>query len=227
MSSDYLHLIIDAHAHKISPTTNQHRTALAGTTHRNSLELLRQYSTYSEIFVGYGLHPWFVSSHEESRQDINVEKFDFIGEIGLDRGKRGGDFDKQCVIFKYMIGVAQEYEKSICVHVVRSYGHTYKYLRKCTSSIYFHGYQGSMEFLSQFPESFIGIGMKNIKHAKMQDLYKNISLSRVLLETDGLSTYDELWNLYKEFSCLRNVPIQDILEHQQSNFNRWISGCSR
>ena len=46
-------------------------------------------------------------------------KFDFIGEIGLDRGKKGNLFSKQCLVFESMLDVAQDIQKSVCVHIVQ------------------------------------------------------------------------------------------------------------
>jgi Tat protein secretion system quality control protein TatD with DNase activity len=222
MTPDSEIIAIDAHAHKLIPQIKQHRVALAGTTHKNSLHLLQQYSDRKNVFIGYGLHPWFVKEHEEERKDVPYELFDFIGEIGLDRGSKGQEFEKQCRILKRMTDIAHEHRKSICVHVVRSYGVIYQQLKNCSTAIFFHGYQGSEEFLLQFPNAFIGIGMNNIKHEKMKTLYKKISLSQVLFETDGNSSSETISLIVQEFSNLRGVSVQTLLKHQQSNFFRWI-----
>jgi len=212
---------IDAHAHSLSKDEGLHRIALAGVTHQNSLELLESFANRDNVFIGYGLHPWFIKQHQ-SEKKVNWDEFDFIGEVGLDRGKRGVSFSKQCLIFDSMLDIAQYIHKSVCVHVVRSYGHTYQYLHGRDLSVYFHGYQGSEEFLSQFPEAFIGVGPQNLKHQKMEKLYKTISLSRILFETDGEADLEHLWSVYRWFSEQRNVSIQTLIENQERNFFRWI-----
>jgi Tat protein secretion system quality control protein TatD with DNase activity len=213
---------IDAHAHSLRKDEDSYRIALAGTTHRNSLDLLESFSERDEIFIGYGLHPWFIDQHHYKYNQVKWDEFDFIGEIGLDRGKRGKDFSKQCLLFESMLDVAEDTQKSVCLHAVRSYGQIYQYLRRRSLSLYFHGYQGSEEFLSQFPDAFIGVGPQNLKHKKMEELYKNISLSQILFETDDEADLEKLWYVYRWFSERRNVSIQKLIESQENNFFRWI-----
>ena len=213
---------IDAHAHSLHKDEGVYRIALAGTTHRNSLDLLESFANREHIFIGYGLHPWFIEEHHDEYKNVKLDEFDFIGEIGLDRGKRGQDYSKQCILFESMLDVAEDIQKSICVHTVRSYGHTYKYLRGRSLSLYFHGYQGSEEFLSQFPDAFIGVGPQNLKHKKMEELYKKVSLSQILFETDDKADLEKLWSVYRWFSERRNVSIQNLIENQENNFFRWI-----
>ena len=217
--------VIDAHAHSLRKDEGTYRIALAGTTHRNSLDLRESFASRDHIFIGYGLHPWFIDEHLYEHKNVKWDEFDFIGEIGLDRGKRGKDYSKQCLLFESMLDVAEDIQKSICVHTVRSYGHIYQYLRRRNLSLYFHGYQGSEEFLSQFPDAFIGVGPQNLKHKKMEELYEKIPLSRILFETDGQADLERLWSVYRWFSERRSVSVQSLIENQEHNFFRWIHHC--
>ena len=214
--------VIDAHAHSLRKDEELYRIALAGTTHRNSLDLLESFFDRDDIFIGYGLHPWFITQHHYEYKNVKWDDFDFIGEIGLDRGRRGTDFAKQCILFESMLDVAEDTQKSVCLHTVRSYGYIYQYLRGRSLSLYFHGYQGSEEFLSQFPGAFIGVGPQNLKHKKMEELYKKVSLSQILFETDDKTDLEKLWSVYRWFSERRNVSIQNLIENQENNFFRWM-----
>ena len=71
--------VIDAHAHSLHKDEDSHRIALAGTTHRNSLDLLESFSERDEIFIGYGLHPWFIEQHHYKYNEVKWDEFDFIG----------------------------------------------------------------------------------------------------------------------------------------------------
>ena len=99
MNSSHL---IDAHAHVIPNIGIQHVVALSGTTHNDSFSHASLYLSQPNVRLGYGLHPWFIEDHNEENicQPIDIHSFHFIGEIGLDRGKRGKNFDKQCRIVR-------------------------------------------------------------------------------------------------------------------------------
>ena len=81
---------IDAHAHYPSKDEGLHRIALAGVTHQNSLELLNSFSNRENVFIGYGLHPWFIKQHQSEKEKL-TGMIDFIGEID-GSWKRGVSF---------------------------------------------------------------------------------------------------------------------------------------
>ena len=215
--------VIDAHAHSISERNGEHIIGLAGTTHQDSLESLTRYSKNGQVFVGYGMHPWFVNEHCFNNLDENlIPSFDFIGEIGLDRGKKGFNFQMQYQLCFHMLEMAMKYQKSVCLHIVRSYGHMFSLLKKFSQPLYFHGYQGSEEFLSQFPNACIGINVRNFKLKKMQSLYQNISISRILIESDGISNSEEIFSLYQDIAQLKNLEISVLMDIQKANFFHWL-----
>ena len=215
--------VIDAHAHSISQKNGEHIIGLAGTTHHDSLESLTKYSKDEKVFVGYGMHPWFVKEHCFHNLDPDViPSFDFIGEIGLDRGQKGADFQRQYQVCSLLLEMAMKYQKSVCLHVVRSYGTIFSLLQKFSQPLYFHGYQGSEEFLSQFPKACIGINIRNFKLKKMQSLYHNISMSRILIESDGNSNSEEIFSLYQDIAQMRNIEISDLIDIQKANFFHWL-----
>ena len=61
---------IDAHAHSLRKDKEGYRIALAGTTHRNSLDLLDTFSDRDNVFIGYGLHPWFIKQHQNEKKEV-------------------------------------------------------------------------------------------------------------------------------------------------------------
>ena len=148
-----------------------------------------------------GAHPWFIEkiNLQELSKEISIyvnhKKFFGIGEIGLDKALNT-PIDKQKEVFESQINLAKKLKTNIIIHSVRSYNEIYQCLKKTKfdNKVIFHDYNSSLETTIQFQkvyDVYFSFGSSLFrKNSKTPNLLKNISIEKILLETDSQHTFD-------------------------------------
>ncbi|XP_024186551.1 uncharacterized metal-dependent hydrolase YabD [Rosa chinensis] len=145
----------------------------------------------------FGLHPWYVADRSPNWLKTLRESFDStpsaaVGEIGLDKGKKMGDFADQVHVFKQQLELAKELKRPVSIHCVRAFGDLLEIMKSLgpfPQGFLLHSFLGSAEMVPEFANlggyfSFSGFLM-SMKASKAKRMLKAVPFDRILLETDA------------------------------------------
>mmetsp|Transcript_38278 Transcript_38278/g.50445 ORF Transcript_38278/g.50445 Transcript_38278/m.50445 type:complete len:335 (+) Transcript_38278:151-1155(+) len=106
--------------------------------------------------IGLGLHPWYVDNTSskwiENLEVCLLENTEaIVGEIGLDKTKRGGNWEAQVAAFSQQLDLAARLQRPVSVHCVRAWGPLMEVLSQkppdqLPPAITLHSYTGSADF---------------------------------------------------------------------------------
>ena len=206
------------------------------------------YRTFPASVIPYfGVHPWFADNLPggwETELRRMLEEFPFgIGEIGLDRSKRGADTDVQKRIFVKQLETASDMELPVSIHCVRAWGMMTDILKDiCGASgipFMMHSFSGSLETMERLAVlggyfSF-GPGLLDSSNTKLRDLFGRVPLNRILLETDfppqsGIVSEKEygdvLREMYSTGSALKGMELPEFIGVINDNGKIFTDGTS-
>ncbi|KAL6145971.1 hypothetical protein ACLB2K_056654 [Fragaria x ananassa] len=154
-------------------------------------------SHHPHIVPCFGLHPWYVA--DRTPNWLNTLKQSFastpsaaVGEIGLDKGKKMGDFTDQVHVFRQQLELAKELKRPASIHCVLAFGDLLEIMKSLgpfPEGFLLHSYLGSAEMVPEFANlggyfSFSGFLM-SMKTSKAKRMVKAVPFDRILLETDA------------------------------------------
>ena len=160
---------------------------------------LNQLENAPKSYLAPGLHPFFIDQHEtQFLQDLEhilkTEDCVAVGEIGLDTFKKEHKqpevFKKQQDFFSAQLTLAQQFEKPVLLHILRSHADAIKILKqhKFQYGGIAHAFSGGV----QEAKALIAMGFKigvtgqitNPNAKKLHTVVKEIGLEHLVLETD-------------------------------------------
>ena len=169
--------------------------AIDSESHKKMLQLESEYP--NQIFSMMGLHPCYVKP-ESCEKELEIVKnyldqrhFPAIGEIGIDLYWDKSTLDIQVKAFEQQIDWAIEKDLPIVIHTRESFDETFEVLeRKKHPKLrgIFHCFSGNLEQAKQALNlNFIlGIGgVVTFKNGKIDQFLNEISLDKIVLETDS------------------------------------------
>lgn len=157
-------------------------------------EVLELVNKYDIIYGAIGFHPTELDDFNDEyfsflEENINNSKIVAVGEIGLDYHYDDTDREKQIMIFRKQLDIAQKYDKPIIVHSRDSIQDTYNILKEYNLKGSIHCFSGSVEMAREFIKLGYKIGIGGIityKKAKtIKEVVKDTDLAYILLETDS------------------------------------------
>ncbi len=163
------------------------------------------------LIPSYGLHPWDVGDRspwwlETLRTHLVSDPRAAVGEIGLDRwmldrarpddprlaGLRRAPLDEQLAVFKTQLDLAVTLDRPATIHCIDAFGLLLETLRSVPlppRGFLLHAYSGSLELVAPFAAlgAYFSFNAAYLapRHARLRELYKNIPLARLLIETDA------------------------------------------
>ncbi|MBF0478065.1 MAG: TatD family hydrolase [Candidatus Omnitrophica bacterium] len=180
-----------------------------------------------KVIPFFGVHPWQVDSIEDSwlaelKKYLREVPLSGVGEIGLDKTRNAGKFDKQLNVFNKQIELAVELKRPFVVHCV----HAWENLFECLKPFNFknqpfiiHCFIGSLEIASRLIQSgaYLSISLKLLSDKNqhsLSEVFQKLPLDRILLETDypytprslepaSYSTY--LRQMYEKAALLKQI----------------------
>lgn len=208
-----------------------------GCDYKSNLEVLELVKKYDIIYGAIGFHPTELEGFDELyfsflEENINNSKIVAVGEIGLDYHYDDTDKEKQKMVFKRQLDIAQKNNKPIIVHSRDSIGDTYNILKEYKLNGSIHCFSGSVEMAREFIKLgyLIGIGgIVTYKNAKtIKEVVKDIPFSYILLETDSPYLAPVPYRgsdnepsyvpiIANEISVLKDVSISEISRVTTSN----------
>lgn len=241
--------MIDTHCHldldlyedidRVIKNMKGNKLIAAGVDFESSKHVLDLVDKYPNVYGVIGFHPEEVSKFEDSFIDFLEEnmkhpKIVGIGEIGLDYHYTKEDEIKQKEIFIKQIRLAEKYNKTIVVHSRDAAMDTLEILKREVKNVkvVLHCFGYSLELAKEFLKlnCMLGIGgvvtFKNSK--KLTEVVKNISLDKLLLETDSpyltpvpfRGEKNEPSNIIyvaEKIAELKNIPKEEVLNKTYQN----------
>ena len=168
-------------------------------------KLLKVNNQFPNIHICFGLHPIFIKNHiiidisklEEYTQSIDTK---LIGEIGLD--KRVTNFDNQLSIFNSQISVAQNLNKKVIIHSVKSHNEVIKALKdsRFINGGIIHAFNGNANIAKTYIDMGFKLGIGGLISHPTYKLAKNlvnITPNNIVLETDSpdMKLYNSTTNI--------------------------------
>ncbi len=230
--------IADSHIH-IFPDKmdfNVDKIYLLNATDLESSYKVVDYCQKWSNLVGFvGFHPYFVDNHSEAdlqrlesilKKNVNLN----VGEIGLDKTKKGSRFDKQLSFFDFQLDLAIKNSRLVSIHCVRSFDILYgifKHKGVTGISGLLHRFEGSYEDAIRCVDYGLMLSINpNIhRHPSQIEVFKKIPLNRIILETDAVD-YESSLSLedhYKKCSGYLDISSIKFKELVYKNISRLLS----
>jgi TatD DNase family protein len=178
---------------------------------RDGLEIIYR---YDEIFMTAGFHPDEADTvTDKDLEDLeNViktnKKIIGVGEIGLDYYHNDDNRDKQIELFEKQLKLAEKYDLPVVIHSRDSIQEVYDILAKHKNRGVIHCFSGSLEMAREFVKLgfYLGIGgVITFKNSKLKDIFEEITLDNIVLETD--SPYLAPTPLRGTVNSSKNIPL--------------------
>lgn len=200
-------MFIDTHCHIFSEyyddidkvisecrDNNIDKIIVNGSNIKSNIEVMELANKYDIVYAAIGFHPTELDDFKEKyfrflEENINNSKVVAIGEIGLDYHYDNTDKEKQIMVFRRQLDIANKYNKPIIVHSRDSIQDTYNILKQYKVKGGIHCFSGSVEMAREFIKLGYKLGIGGIityKNAKtIKEVVRDIDLSYILLETDS------------------------------------------
>ncbi len=176
---------------------NVTKIIVSGTDKKSNQEVLSLISKYEGVYGSIGFHPNELEDLDETSfallesQLKTNKKIVGIGEIGLDYHYPDTNKEKQKKFFIYQLELANKYNLPVVIHSRDATSDTISLLREHLPNKrgVIHCFSGSLESANEYIKMgfFIGVGgVSTFKNANnIINVIKNISLHKILLETDA------------------------------------------
>ncbi len=212
-----------------------HRYISAADSLESTKEMIVLSNKYDEIYVAIGIHPEncdddileFEKLLEGNKGNKNIIA---IGEIGLDYYYGKENRLRQIEVFEFQLSLAEKYNLPVVVHSREATLDTLKSLKKFNVKGVMHCFSGSLETAKELIKMgfYIGVGgVMTFKNSKIDEIIKDIPLSRIVLETDSPFLTPEPYRKYSNepkyikiiAEYLANIKHIDVLEVEKETEN--------
>lgn len=192
-----------------------------------------EFATHLDVRVGVGLHPWWVADGTCGKEAVEqalayIDETPFVGEIGLDFGKKHGELrTEQTLAFDTIIEhCARQGGKVITIHSVKAASHVLDILeqRKATESCacILHWYSGPTDQLWRAIDlgCYFSVGAFMVRTGRGKEYAKLIPPERLLLETDeppAQTSYSfpamqqQMTEVLDTLELIKGVPLRETI----------------
>ena len=172
------------------------RLLAATVTPEGFAEARNRFSSFENISLGLGLHPWWVKDARDADAFASLlGETSFVSEVGLDFGKRHlGTRDEQLRAFSLVMReCAEQGSKTISLHAVHAARETLDVLEESgalqSCTCIFHWFSGPSDQLKRAIDAgcFFSVGERMLATGKGREYVKAIPANRLMPETDAPS----------------------------------------
>ncbi len=203
-------ILFDTHCHLNMPEFDKDRESLLKLTQRigvkgilmpattkDSWRKIRQLtSLYPGLYTALGLHPQFVEYHKQAdirslELAVATPPIAAVGEIGLDFYLKELDRQKQILLFRAQLQIANISHLPVILHVRKAHDEILKHLRMINFRFggFVHAFNGSEEQAKRYIDLGFKLGfggaMTYPRAVKLRRLAAELPLSTIVLETDA------------------------------------------
>ena len=145
---------------------------------------------YPSVYLTLGFHPSEVNNYDLNylKELLKKPKVVGLGEIGLDYHYGKEDIDKQKELFRKQLDIATKLNIPVVIHSRDATKDTINILKEYNLKGVIHCFSGSLETAKEYINMgyLLGIGgVVTFKNSKLSDVVENISLEKIVLETDS------------------------------------------
>lgn len=149
------------------------------------------------VHPSFGYHPWCVAERTYQWEQTLIRFLDStpgagVGEIGLDRWKRGLDFVAQEEMFVRQLRLAAERNRPVSIHCLQAWGRLFDCLRagpRPVCGFLLHSYGGPAEMVAPLAKLGAYFSLPGyFAHERKQhqrEAFLHVPPDRLLLETDA------------------------------------------
>lgn len=201
------------------------------------------------IGLCFGLHPYFVSAHDENECEAALDALSLLLPQAMALGEAGLDFrphimkdsrELQIEMFENQIELAKAFSKPMVLHLVQAHEKALQIFdiwRAPQKGGLVHAFNGSLDIAEKYFEKgfliSVGGAVTFEKNRKLRDCIKRMPLEYLLLESDspdqapegwqGLNNSTSIYRVAEAIALIRNISAFDVLEVNTSNFKRLFS----
>jgi TatD DNase family protein len=180
------------------------------------------------VFCSVGLHPWHIQPEnwESLVNKVAIASMNknviAIGETGLDK-TISVPYDTQKLVFEKHLTLAEEQQKALIIHCVRSYSEILSYRKKSNLLIpwIFHWYNADEQIASELirKNCYLSFGhMLFNENSKAFRAFKTLNPGYIFFETDDAGY--SIIEIYKRAAVLMKLPLDNLKAQIRNNFNR-------
>lgn len=178
---------------KMSIKTNVTKWINNGVDTKTNKEILDMSKKYNDMYVALGIHPENVDNYCDDDikfiiDNLNNNKVVAIGEIGLDYHYTKENKKEQIILFEKQLEIAEKYNLPVIVHSREATLDTINTLKKHNVKGVIHSFSGSLETAKEYIKMGFLLGLNGVitfKNSNIKDIYRDIPLEYILLETDS------------------------------------------
>lgn len=174
-----------------------------------------------------GIHPWYINSKELQKDFLKVESYlehqncYAVGECGLDKLSKV-DFNTQLKVFKKQIELSEEYCKPLLIHCVKSFQELLQLKKEINpqQEWIIHGFVKNLQVATSLIKQncYLSFGNHLLKSSKLEEVFKNISIDSIFLETDDKDV--NIKDVYKKAAIIKEIEIENLKQKIDQNFNK-------
>ncbi|WP_370408070.1 TatD family hydrolase [Tenacibaculum dicentrarchi] len=200
-------------------------------THTNSDEnfsILNCYpnSTSFNTPFSIGIHPWFILEEKIEDEVLFIKKKLLhkncyaIGECGLDKLSEV-NYALQIPVFKEHVKLSEEFKKPLIIHCVKAFQDILRLKKelKPTQKWIIHGFNKNSQVTTDFIKNdcFLSFGKALLTSTKLQEVFLNIPLDKIFLETDDAKI--DISTVYEKASNIKKISMKKLQKNIHQNFN--------
>ena len=178
-----------------------------------------------ERVISVGLHPWHVDKYKvpsiinQIRTIASYENILAIGEIGLDRTIDTA-LSVQELYFLKQIEIAESLNKPLIIHCVKCFTELLSIKKRIKASTpwLIHGFRNNSQIASNLLKQncYLSFGEALLFDKKNQDLFIDMPLNRVFLETD--ESENTISEIYTKAAHLKDLQLDVLKEKLFNNY---------
>ncbi len=163
-----------------------------GVDSNTNKEIINTINNYDNVYGAIGIHPSEVNEYNENdinyiKENINHKKIVAIGEIGLDYHYTKETKEKQFILFKKLLKIAEDNNLPVVIHSREATKDTLDILKEYKVKGVIHSFSGSYETALEYIKLGYKLGISGVvtfNNCQMKDYLNKISLDNIILETD-------------------------------------------
>lgn len=211
-------------------------------------EQLRLAEEFPQILPVLGLHPYWVSDHNDEDCEQALSQLSRLAHRGKALGELGMDlrphivkdaFERQVDVFSTQLELAQLLNKPVVLHVVRAFKETQRILELYgipKAGGFVHSFNGSRPeaeaYLQMGLHLSIGGPITRQQNQKLEQAVEIIPLESLLLETDspdqppeghvGENRPSTIWQVAEKIAKIKGLSAAEILDISSQNCRKLL-----
>lgn len=226
----------------LAKNNNVNRWVNNGCDSKTNIEVLEKVNKYDNMYGALGIHPENVLNYNSNDinfiiDNLNNKKIIAIGEIGLDYHYSKDNKEEQIKLLESQLSIAEKYNLSVIIHSREATLDTINTLKKYHVKGVIHSFSGSLETAREYIKMgyLLGInGVITFKNSNIKDVFKEIPLDNIILETDSPYLTPEpfrgtqnnpshILSIAKFICELKNITLDDLSKITNDNIKRMFN----